>query len=232
MTVSSRGRTSGGSAVAAIARCEARHALGPGLLDLVDAPEPPARRGGQPLGLGARVGHRLAQQLAADLARALVLELRPLQAVGSRRHRRLRHVGGAPGGGAHADGADRLGPGRAARLEPRLHDHGLGRHLADRRQPLDQRVQPRAAALERRPRVVVGLDRLGTPGSGPGSDRPLGGSRDRHRHQCTPRIRYASAVASPDAFSLGSFLPAAAADSGNTLYAMCRIWSTALGASA
>ena len=33
----------------------------------------------------------------------------------------------------------------------------------------------------------------------------------------------ASAVASPEAFSAGSFSPFAAADSGKTLYAMCRI---------
>ena len=83
--------------------------------------------------------------------------------------------------------------------------------------------------------VGVELDRLGAPRRGPWSDRSLGGAGDRDvvvRHQWTPRIRYASAVASPEAFSLGSFLPLAAADSGNTLYAMCRIWSTAFGASA
>ena len=57
---------------------------------------------------------------------------------------------------------------------------------------------------------------------------------DLARYQCTPFIRWASAIASPEALSPGpssspSFF---LVDSGNTLYAMCRIWSTAFGASA
>ena len=52
------------------------------------------------------------------------------------------------------------------------------------------------------------------------------------RHQCTPRIRCARATCSVDACSVGSTSPFAAAESGKTLYAMCRIWSTAFGSSA
>jgi short-subunit dehydrogenase len=63
---------------------------------------------------------------------------------------------------------------------------------------------------------------------------PLGtlGRLHSEHYQCTPRIRCASAVASPDARSTPSLSPLAAEDSGNTLEAMCRIWSTAFGASA
>ena len=43
------------------------------------------------------------------------------------------------------------------------------------------------------------------------------GSAAPPRYQCTPRISWASATASPEARSLSSFLPLAAADSGNTL---------------
>ena len=43
-------------------------------------------------------------------------------------------------------------------------------------------------------------------------------------------IRKARAVASPDARSWDSLSPFAADDSGKTLYAICRIWSTAFGA--
>jgi hypothetical protein len=51
-------------------------------------------------------------------------------------------------------------------------------------------------------------------------------------YQCTPFIRFAIATCSTDAFSSGSFSPFAAAESGKTLKAMWRIWSTAFGASA
>jgi hypothetical protein len=51
-------------------------------------------------------------------------------------------------------------------------------------------------------------------------------------YQCTPFMRFAIATCSTDAFSSGSFSPFAAAESGKTLNAMWRIWSTALGASA
>ena len=46
------------------------------------------------------------------------------------------------------------------------------------------------------------------------------GERDRDQrasYQCTPFIRFAIAICSIDAFSSGSFLPDAAAESGNTL---------------
>lgn len=36
-------------------------------------------------------------------------------------------------------------------------------------------------------------------------------------YQCTPFMRFAMAICSMDAFSLGSFSPLAAAESGNTL---------------
>ena len=51
-------------------------------------------------------------------------------------------------------------------------------------------------------------------------------------YQCTPFIKFAIATCSIEAFSSGSFSPFAAAESGKTLNAMCRIWSTALGARA
>ena len=49
-------------------------------------------------------------------------------------------------------------------------------------------------------------------------ERPSGpSSRARRSHQCTPRMRCASAVASPEARSSDSLSPFAADDSGNTL---------------
>jgi hypothetical protein len=54
----------------------------------------------------------------------------------------------------------------------------------------------------------------------PGEYQPDGerGQRCRSaRYQCTPFIRLAIAICSIEAFSSGSFLPLAAAESGNTL---------------
>src|SRR3954454_20536471 len=54
----------------------------------------------------------------------------------------------------------------------------------------------------------------------------------RASYQCTPRMRCASATASPEAFSSSlegapPLSPFAAEESGKTLYAMCSTWSTA-----
>ena len=173
-------------------RAVGRRALGARLLDDPHGPQAAPARGGQPLGLAASVGHGLGEQLPAHSLGVVVLEARAVQPVGARRHRGLRDVAGARGGGPHAHRADRLGARLPALLPARLHHDRLRRHLAERVQPLHQGVQPRAAALERRPRVVVGLDGLGPPRRGSGCDRPLGGPGHRDavvRHQCTPRIR-------------------------------------------
>ncbi len=69
----------------------------------------------------------------------------------------------------------------------------------------------RTSSRRRRPRAEAGLSRRDAAG-GAGARQPA-----RRAYQCTPLRRFAIATCSIDAFSSGSFLPFAAAESGNTL---------------
>src|SRR3954468_22799359 len=107
------------------------------------------------------------------------------------------------------------------------------------------RPQLRRAPRQEERRLVVLLDHAdsdrGRTKVGPRQCAAIesrDGVRERRAsYQCTPRMRCASATASPEAFSSSlegapPLSPFAAEESGKTLDAMWSTWSTAFGASA